>query len=84
VGDPGARLPQPFQRLLKRAGLPKIRFHDLRHACATTLLGQKGTNSKYVQHLVSHKSITMTLDRYSYWLPSMGGHASDVMDEALG
>jgi integrase len=37
-----------------------------------------------VQHLLGHDSITITLDRYSHWIPSMGRHAADYMDEALG
>ena len=72
-----------FKPLLKRAGLPNIRWHDLRHTCATLLLG-RGVHPKLVQHLLGHASITMTLDRYSHWIPSMGRHAADGMDEALG
>ena len=72
-----------FKPLLKHAGLPDIRWHDLRHTCATLLLG-RGVHPKLVQHLLGHVSITMTLDRYSHWIPSMGRHAADGMDEALG
>ena len=72
-----------FKPLLKHAGLPPIRWHDLRHTCATLLLG-RGVHPKLVQHLLGHASITMTLDRYSHWIPSMGSHAADGMDEALG
>ena len=72
-----------FKPLLRRAGLPDIRWHDLRHTCATLLL-ERGVHPKLVQHLLGHASITMTLDRYSHWIPSMGRHAADGMDEALG
>jgi integrase len=72
-----------FKPLLKRAELPDIRWHDLRHTCATLLLGRE-VHPKLVQHLLGHASITMTLDRYSHWIPSMGRHAADGMDEALG
>jgi integrase len=72
-----------FKPLLKRAGLPPVRWHDLRHTCATLLLG-RGVHPKLVQHLLGHASITMTLDRYSHWIPSMGRHTADGMDEALG
>src|SRR5215207_5865126 len=72
-----------FKPLLKQAGHPPIRWHDLRHTCATLLLG-RGVHPKLVQHLLGHVSITMTLDRYSHWMPSMGRHAADGMDEALG
>jgi len=50
-----------FKPLLRRAGLPSIRWHDLRHTCATVLLG-RGVHPKLVQHLLGHASITMTLD----------------------
>jgi integrase len=72
-----------FKPLLKDAGLPYIRLHALRHTCATLLLG-RDVNPKLVQHLLGHASITMTLDRYSHWIPSMGSDAADGMDEALG
>jgi integrase len=72
-----------FKPLLKHTGLPPVRWHDLRHTCATLLLG-RGVHPKLVQHLLGHASITMTLDRYSHWIPSMGRHAADGMDEALG
>ncbi len=72
-----------FKPLLKQEDLPTIRWHDLRHTCATLLLG-RGVHPKLVQHLLGHASITMTLDRYSHWIPSMGRHAADGMDEALG
>jgi integrase len=72
-----------FKPLLKRASLPDIRWHDLRHTCFTILLA-RGTHPKYVQHLAGHASIQLTLDRYSHWMPSLGRHAADGMDEALG
>ena len=72
-----------FKPLLQRAGLPPIRWHDLRHTCATLLLG-RSVHPKLVQHLLGHASITMTLDRYSHWILSMGRHAADGMDGALG
>ena len=69
--------------LLDRADLSPIRWHDLRHTCATLLLG-RGVHPKLVQHLLGHASITITLDRYSHWIPSMGRHAAEGMDKALG
>ena len=62
----------PFLRLLKRAGLPeKTRFHDLRHTCATLLLG-KSVDPKIVQELLGHATISITLDTYSHVLPGYG------------
>lgn len=42
-----------LERILERAGLPHIRFHDLRHTCATLLLS-KGVHPKFVQELLGH------------------------------
>jgi integrase len=72
-----------FKPLLRRAGLPNIRWHDLRHTCSTLLL-RRGVHPKMVQHLMGHASIQLTLDRYSHWIPSMGRHAANGMDEVLG
>ena len=71
-----------FKPLLKCAGLPPVRWHDLRHTCATLLL-RRSVHLKLVQHLLGRASITMTLDRYSHWISSMGRYAADGMDEAL-
>ena len=71
-----------FKPLLKSAGLPVKRWHDLRHTCATLLLS-KGVHPKYVQQLLGHASIQLTLDRYSHWMPSVGKHAAKAMEDAL-
>src|SRR4051812_33538704 len=68
-----------FKPLLRRAGLPNLRWHDLRHTCFTILLA-RGTHPKYVQHLAGHASIQLTLDRYSHWMPSMGRNTAEGMD----
>jgi integrase len=62
---------------------PNIRWHALRHT-RSILLISCGTQPMLVQYLLGRASIAMTLDRYSHWLPSMGRHAADCMDEALG
>jgi integrase len=72
-----------FKPLLKKADLPEIRFHDLRHTCATLLLG-RGVHPKIVQELLGHATIAMTLDTYSHYLPSMGDQASGAMGDAFG
>jgi integrase len=71
-----------FKPLLRRADLPDIRWHDLRHTCFTLLLS-RGVHPKYVQMLAGHASIQLTLDRYSHWMPSMGKHTAIAMDDAL-
>src|SRR5215217_6033596 len=68
--------------LLERAGLPAdTRFHDLRHTCATLLLG-KGVHPKFVQELLGHANIAITLDTYSQEIPDMGDATARAMEDA--
>jgi integrase len=71
-----------FKPLLKRAKLPSIRLHDLRHTCATILL-MAGKHPKYVQELLGHASINITLDTYSHVIEGMDGGLADAMDDTL-
>jgi integrase len=71
-----------FAALLQRANLPKIRFHDLRHTCATLLLS-RNVHPKYVQELLGHANIAITLDTYSHVIPGMGDHAMRAMEDVL-
>jgi len=71
-----------MRRILKKAGLPRIRFHDLRHTCATLLLSH-GTDAKTVADLLGHANITVTLGTYGHMLPNMREHAADIMDAIL-
>jgi integrase len=74
-----------FASALKRAGLPPIRLHDLRHTHATHMLAA-GVHPKVVQERLGHSSITMTLDLYSHVTPGMQRDAAakvaDAIDEA--
>jgi integrase len=72
-----------FKPLLKRTGLPNIRWHDLRHTYATLLLA-RGVHPTYAQKSLGHASVQLTLDRYSHWMPSMGRNTAEGIDEALG
>ena len=71
-----------FKPLLKRAELPAIRLHDLRHTCATMLL-KIGQHPRYVQELLGHASISITLDTYSHVIEGMGDGLADAKDEVL-
>ena len=71
-----------FKPLLKKAGLPDIRFHDLRHTSATLLLAQ-GVHPKVVQERLGHSQISLTLDTYSHVLPSMQQEAAAKLDGVL-
>lgn len=69
-----------FSELLKYAGLPHMRFHDLRHSAATILL-MSGIHPKVVQERMGHSSIAMTLDVYSHVLPSMQQEAAEKIND---
>lgn len=72
-----------FKPLLKRAGLPDIRFHDLRHTFATLALRQ-GVSVKVLQEILGHANIRITLDIYAHVLPDMQQEAIDKMSGLLG
>lgn len=75
-------LRQQFAALLKKAGLPTIRFHDLRHGVATLLL-VSGVHPKVVQEILGHSQISMTMDIYSHVLPIMHQDAMDKLNQAF-
>jgi integrase len=60
-----ARETRAFRAALERAGLPRSRFHDLRHAAATFLLAQ-GVTLKDVKQLLGHSSITLTSNTHGH------------------
>ena len=64
------------------AGLPVIRFHDLRHSHASWLL-QAGVPVQVVSERLGHTSVKMTLDRYAHLMPGMQEQAADVVGEVL-
>ena len=68
-----------FAPLLKAAGLPKMRFHDLRHTAATLLLG-RGIHPKIVSEMLGHSQVGITLDLYSHVTPTMQREATAAMD----
>jgi integrase len=76
---PAGSLQYQFHRLLERAGLPDIRFHDLRHSCATLLL-KMGVDVKVIQSILGHTSLTMTM-RYLHYLASMGADVAARLDD---
>ncbi len=72
-----------FKSLLAKAGLPEIRFHDLRHTAATLML-QQGVHPKVVQERLGHSSITLTLDTYSHVLPGLQEDVAEKLDALFG
>jgi integrase len=80
--DPHNLRQRSFFPLLDRAGLPRIRFHDLRHSCATLLLGE-GVHPKIVSDLLGHSQIGITLDLYSHVTATMQAVAAEAMGRLL-
>ena len=71
-----------LKRVLARAGIPKVRFHDLRHTFATIAL-QNGVNIKTVSGMLGHFSAGFTLDAYAYVTTSAQKEAAETMGSIL-
>jgi integrase len=84
IGTPleGINVTRRFQRILKAAGLPRQRFHDLRHAAASLLLAQ-GVAARVVMEILGHSQISLTLNTYSHVIPSLQSDAAKLMDAVL-
>ena len=67
-----------LQRVLKQAGLPRIRFHDLRHTFATMAL-QNGVDVKTVSSMLGHYSAGFTLNTYTHATAQMKQDAADTI-----
>jgi len=80
--DPDNFVRRVFHRALRDAGLRRIRFHDLRHTCATLLVAQ-GENPKYIQRQMRHASITTTLNVYGHLMPEVRQDAAERLDRTL-
>jgi integrase len=71
-----------FHVLLASAGLPVIRFHDLRHTAATLLLAQ-GVDPRTIMETLGHSQISLTLNTYSHVLPALEADAAAKIDAIL-
>jgi integrase len=71
-----------FHALLERAGLPRMRFHDLRHTTATLQLAA-GADIKQVQEMLGHSQVTLTLSTYAHVQPSRRREAADKLAALL-
>ena len=85
IGMPldGANVSRAFHRALEAAGLPRQRFHDLRHAAASLMLAQ-GVPARVVMEALGHSQISLTMNLYSHVVPALLQDAADKMDAALG
>jgi integrase len=81
--EPGNLLRRSFWPLLERAGLRRVRFHDLRHTAATLLLS-RGVHAKVASEMLGHSTIGITLDLYSHVSEAMQREAASAMDAILG
>ena len=71
-----------FHKIIAKADLPRIRFHDLRHTAATLML-LTGVPTKVVSEMLGHATVAITLDTYSHVLPSMQENATAAMRSVL-
>ncbi len=71
-----------LKKILTKAGLPNIRFHDLRHSAAT-LLFAAGVHPKIVQEILGHTQIGITMDIYSHIIPGMQEDAMHMLNDIL-
>ncbi|HEY9854850.1 MAG TPA: tyrosine-type recombinase/integrase [Stenomitos sp.] len=85
VGAPlhGSNVTHEFQKLLDKAKLPRQRFHDLRHTCASILLAGN-THPRVVMEMLGHSQIAVTMNTYSHVMPTILHETADKMDRLLG
>ena len=76
-------LNEDFDRIVTKAGLRRVRLHDLRHACASFLLAQ-GVHPRVVMELLGHSQISLTMDTYSHVMPDAMREAVRRMEAVLG
>lgn len=81
-GLDGRNVTRQFQKLLKDLGLPRQRFHDLRHTCASLLLAQ-GVHPRVVMDILGHSQIKLTMDTYSHVIPQLQRDAAGRINEIL-
>jgi integrase len=81
IGTPmiGSDVTRRFQALLRGAGLPPMRFHDLRHGAASLLLAQ-GVHPRVVMEMLGHSTITLTMNVYSHVIPDLQREAATKME----
>lgn len=85
AGDPlhSVNVTRSFQRALKRLGLPRRRFHDLRHTFATLAI-EAGEDIAVVSRALGHSSVATTADTYMHVTPAMRDRLAARMQEVLG
>ena len=69
-----------FYKVLEKAQLRRVRFHDLRHTFASLLIAQ-GESLAYVRDQLGHASIQLTVDTYGHLIPGANRQAVDRLDD---
>lgn len=84
VGRPtqARRVIEQFHQALAQSGLRRVRFHDLRHSCATLLLVQ-GVSPRVVMEILGHSEIALTMNAYSHVVPELQREAAQRMQAIL-
>ena len=84
IGTPmdHSNLVKNFKRVIASAGLPVIRFHDLRHSSASLMLNH-GVPPIIASRRLGHSRVSITLDTYGHLIPELQSEAADLMDELI-
>ena len=84
IGTPmeGPNVSRQFHRTLKKACMPKQRFHELRHTAASLMLAQ-GIHPRVVMETLGHSQISLTMNTYSHVIPALQEDAAQKMDALL-
>lgn len=84
IGEPlyGGAVTRRFQALLKASGLPRQKFHDLRHACASFMLAQN-VPMRVVMEILGHSQIHVTMDTYSHVMPELQRDATERVSATI-
>ncbi len=84
VGPPitPRNLDRHYKALLRHAGLPDRRIHDLRHTFAT-LMFRRGPDVVMSSRMLDHSSVQITSDTYTHWLPNDSSRAAVIGDAFL-
>jgi integrase len=71
-----------FKPLLVRTGIARIRFHELRHTCAS-VMAQAGVAPKYAQDRLGHADVNLTMNIYTHVLPEARAEVAKKLEEAI-
>jgi integrase len=84
VGTPliARNVVRSYHRALSDAGLPRRRFYDLRHSCATMLLAQ-GVPARVIMEVLGHSQISLTMNTYAHVSPALLKEATDSLEPVL-